>query len=97
MNSVLGEYGRRNEAIWRPVFPFLLSDTESFVPILKLMSIKSMMPSNHLILCSAPPFPLSLNLSSTSESLPVHQLFASGGQSIGASASASVLPMNILG
>ena len=31
----------------------------------------------------------------TSESFPVNQLFASGGQSIGASA--SVLPMNILG
>ena len=30
-----------------------------------------------------------------SESLPMSQLFASGGQSIGASASASVLPMNI--
>ena len=30
-----------------------------------------------------------------SESIPVSQLFASGGQSIGASVSASVLPMNI--
>ena len=30
-----------------------------------------------------------------SESFPMSQLFASGGQSIGASASASVLPMNI--
>jgi len=32
-----------------------------------------------------------------SRSFPVTQLFASGGQSIGASASASVLPMNIQG
>ena len=32
-----------------------------------------------------------------SRSFPVSQLFASGGQSIGASASASVLPMNIQG
>ena len=32
-----------------------------------------------------------------SESFPVSQLFASGGQSIGVSASASVLPMNIQG
>ena len=31
----------------------------------------------------------------TSESFPVSQFFASGGQSIGVSASASVLPMNI--
>ena len=30
-----------------------------------------------------------------SGSFPVHQFFASGGQSVGASASASVLPMNI--
>ena len=32
-----------------------------------------------------------------SESFPVSQVFASGGQSIGASASASVLPVNIQG
>ena len=32
-----------------------------------------------------------------SESFPMWRLFASGGQSIGASASASVLPMNIQG
>ena len=32
-----------------------------------------------------------------SESFPMSQLFASGGQSIGASASASVLPLNIQG
>ena len=93
MDSVLGEYGRRNKAICRPVF-FLLSDTESFVPILKLMSIESVMSSNHLIFCLAPPFPLSLDLSSTSVSFPVSQLFASRGQSIGVSASASVFPMN---
>ena len=31
----------------------------------------------------------------SSESFPMHQFYASGGQSIGASASASVLPMNI--
>ena len=73
MNSVLGEYRRRKEAIWRPVFPFLSSDTESFLPILKLTSIESVMPSNHLILCPALPFPFSLNFSSTSGSLPVSQ------------------------
>ena len=56
--------------------------------LLKLMSIESMMPSNHLILCR----PLLL-LPSTFPN--VSHLFASGGQSIGASASASVLPMNI--
>ena len=56
------------------------------------MSIKSMMPSNHLILC-----PLLLLLQSflASRSFPRSQFFASGGQSIEVSASASVLPMNV--
>ena len=57
--------------------------------LLKLMSIESVMPSNHLILChplqSFPP----------SRSFLMIWLFASDGQSIGASASASVFPMNI--
>ena len=58
----------------------------------KLMSIESVMPSNHLILCH----PLVLHTQSfpVSESFPMSQLFASGGQSVGASASTSVLPMN---
>ena len=58
----------------------------------KPMSIESVMPSNHLILC----LPLLL-LSSIFPSIrvfQVSQLFASGGQSIGVSASTSVLPMN---
>ena len=41
----------------------------------------------------SPPSPPNLNLSQH-ESFPVSQLFASGGQSIGVSASTSVLPMN---
>ena len=56
-------------------------------------SIESVMPSNHLILCH----PLLL-LPSICPSIRVftnEQLFASGDQSIGVSASASVLPMNI--
>ena len=61
--------------------------------LLKLTSIESVMPSNHIILCH----PLLLLLLSfpASGSFPVSQLFTSGGQSIGASASTSVLPMNI--
>ena len=60
---------------------------------LKLMSIKMVAPSKHLILCR----PLSSCLQSfpTSGSFPMSQFFALGGQSFGASASASVLPMNI--
>ena len=62
--------------------------------LLKLMSIRSVMPSNHLILCH--PF---LLLSSIFPSIivffPVSHLFTSHDQSIGASTSASVLSMNI--
>ena len=60
--------------------------------LLKLMSIESVMPSNHLILCH--PF-FCLQDFPASGSFPVSQFFSSGGQSTGASASASVLPMNI--
>ena len=59
--------------------------------LIKLMSIKSVKPSNHLILC-----PLLLS-PSVSPSIRVfsNESFASGGKSIGVLASASVLPMNI--
>ena len=43
------------------------------------------------------PFSSCLQSFPASASFPMSQLFASGGQSIGASASASVLPMNIQG
>ena len=61
--------------------------------LLKLMSIKLVMPSNHLI--SVFPFSSSLQLFPASGSFPMSQFFASGGQNIGVSASASVLLMNI--
>ena len=52
------------------------------------MSIESVMPSNHLILCC----PLLLLLSIlASRSFPMSRLFTSGGQSIGISASASAM------
>ena len=60
---------------------------------LKLTSIESVMPSSHLFLCR--PFSSHLQSFPASGSLPMSQLFASGGQSTRASASASVLPMNI--
>ena len=59
--------------------------------LLKLMSTELVMPSNHLTLCCPP-----LLLPSASPSIRVFQmsqLFASGGQSIGAPA--SVLPVTI--
>ena len=57
---------------------------------LRLMSIESVMASH------PPVFPFSSCLQSlpASESFPMSQLFAWGGQSIGVSVSASVLPMN---
>ena len=60
--------------------------------LLNLMSIESVMPSNHLILCH-----LLFLLSSIFPNLSLFlmsQFFKSGSQSIGASASASVLLLN---
>ena len=58
--------------------------------LLKLISIELVMPSSHLVHCG----PILLL---PSGSFPVSQFFASRGQSIKASASALVLPMNIQG
>ena len=57
------------------------------------MSIESVMPSNHLIVCH--PLLLLPQSFPASGSFPMSQLFASGGQSVGVSASASDLLMNI--
>ena len=59
----------------------------------KLMSIKSVMPSNHLILCH--PLLLLPSIFPSIRAFPVSQFFTSGGQSIGASALASMLSMAI--
>ena len=61
--------------------------------LLKLMSIEPVMPSNHLILCCSLLLLPSIFLSI--RSLPMSQLFAACGQSIGASV--TVLPMYIQG
>ena len=60
----------------------------------KFMSIASVMPSNHLITVA---LFFCLQSFPASGSFPVSWLFASGGQSIGTSASALVLPVNIQG
>ena len=68
-----------------------LSITNSW-SLLKLTFIMLVMPSNHLILCC----PLLLpSIFPSIRVFPVSWFFASGGQSIGVSASTSVLPMNI--
>ena len=77
---------------WTAACQASLSFTISW-SLLKLMCIELVIPSNHLILCY--PFsshPLSFPASG---SFLMSQLFATGGQSIGVSASPSVLPMNI--
>ena len=59
---------------------------------LKLTSIESVMPSSHLILCR--PLLLLPSTLPASESFPMRQLFAWGGQCTGVSALASFLPKN---
>ena len=76
--------------VWLFVIPahqasLSISNSQS---VLKLMSIESVMPSNHLILCH----PSTFNLS---QHQGLFQWISSGGQSFGVSASASVLPMII--
>ena len=59
------------------------------------MCIELMMSSNHLILCC--PFSSCPHSFPESGSFQTNQLFTSGGQRVGVSASTSVLPMNIQG
>ena len=77
---------------WTPAHQASLSTMNS-QSLLKLMFIESVMPSNHLNLYC--PLLLSLSILPASGSFPMSQFFPSHGQSIRASASASVLPMNI--
>ena len=76
---------------WTPARQASLSITNSRNSP-KPMSMESVMPSNHLILCR--PLLLLPSIFPASGSFPVSQLFAWGGQSVGVSASTSVLPMN---
>ena len=75
---------------WTAACQDSLSITNSW-SLLKLTSIESVMPSNHLILCH--PFSSFLQSFPASGSFQISQFFVSGGQSIGVSA--LVLPMNI--
>ena len=79
---------------WTAAHQVSLSFTISW-SLLKLMSIELVMPSNHFILY----WPFSTHPQSFPASgfFPMSWLFSSGGQSIGASASASFLPTNIQG
>ena len=78
---------------WTAARQASLSITNSRSPP-KPTSIESVMPSNHLILCH--PLLFLPSVFPASGSFPRGQFFTLGGQSIGISASASVLPMNTL-
>ena len=80
--------------LWTATHQASLSFTFSS-SLLKLMSIESVMPSNHFILCRL--LLLLPSILPTIRVFPKSQLFASSGQNIGASASASVLPMTSQG
>ena len=77
---------------WTAVCQASLSITNSW-SLLKLMSIESVMLSNYLILCD--PLLLPPSIFPSIRVFSMSQFFPSGGLSIGASASASVLAMNI--
>ena len=81
---------------WTAAHQASLSITDS-QNLLKLMSIESVMPSNHLIPCRPLLLPPSIFPSIRVFSNEMVQSFTSGGQHIGVSASTSVLPMNIQG
>ena len=85
--------------LWATARPASLSLTISR-SLAKFMSIESVMPSNHLI-CHLTIWSsvtlFCLQSLPTSGSFLVSWLFVSGGQSVGTSASTSVLPKNIQG
>ena len=81
---------------WTAAGQASLPNTNSW-SLFKLMSIESVMPSNHLILCRPPLLLPSILLNLLLPliwSFQMSQFFTSGSQSIRVSASASVLPMN---
>ena len=78
--------------LWIATLQAPLSSTLSW-SLLRCVSIESVMLSNYLFPCCR--FSFYLQSFPTSRSFPVSQLFASGGRSIGTSASASVLSVNI--
>ena len=77
---------------WNAVQKASLSITNT-QSLLKLMSIQSVMPSNHLSPCH--PLLLPPSIFPSIRVFSMSQFFTSSGQSIGVSDSASVLPMNI--
>ena len=76
---------------WATAHQASLSITNS-LSLFKLMYIESLMSSSHLIFCH--PLLLPPSVFPSIRMFSKHQFFTSGSQSIGVSASASVLPVN---
>ena len=76
---------------WTAAHQASLSITNSW-SLLKVMSIESVMP---LVISSCLPLPLLPSIFLSIRVFSMSQFFASGGQSIGVSALASVLPMDV--
>ena len=76
---------------WTTARQISLSITNS-QSLLKLMSIESVMPSNHIILCH--PLLLPPSIFPSTRVFSNDRLFSSGSQSIGVSALTSILLMN---
>ena len=83
-----------SETPWTAAHQASLALTISW-SLLKFMSIASVIPSSHLILCR--PLLLLPSIFLSIRPFPMSQLFPSGDQIIGALVSASVLPMSIHG
>ena len=83
--------------VWLFVTPWTAAHQASlstnFRSLPKLMFIESVMPSNHLILCH--PLLLPPSIFPSIRVFQMSQFFASGGQSIGVSASTSVLCLEL--
>ena len=77
---------------WTTAHQASLSITNSW-SLPKLMSIESVMPSNHLILCR--PLLLLPSIFPSIRDFSSSQFFSSDGQNLRVSASALVLPMNL--
>ena len=95
--SLLDVVFQLRSSVWLFVTPQMaahkasLSFTKSW-SLLTFMSIESVMPSSYLIPCALPLLP---SIFPNIRVFAMSSLFASGGQSIGASASASVHPASI--
>ena len=79
---------------WITAHQASLSITNSRSSLRHVHRVSDAIQPSHPLLSPSPPIP---NPSQPSESFPMSQFFTSGGQNIGVSALASVLPMNIQG